>query len=343
MTEGRSREWMSPKRRFLAGLFGGRVDRAPVGSPTSVATLELMAATGAAFPEAHTDAEIMARLAAGGYTVLGYDCIMPVFSVVQEAAALGCAVDWGTLDRMPTVRSHPWQRAADVHVPQDLLEHPAITCVLDALRILRRGYGDRVALVGKAFGPWSLALHVVGMEPFLIGLLEDPADTRRLLDRLVDVTVRFGKAQIEAGADVLCVPDHVTGNLVSAAVYRDFVLPIHRELTQELGAPNVLHCCGNTLDRLEHFAVAGFDCYHFESAVDARRATRVVGGRMSLMGNVNNPTTLLQGRPEDVRREAAAAWEAGVQIIGPECAVPLTTPNANLRAISELAAELLLR
>ncbi|MHB0859517.1 MAG: MtaA/CmuA family methyltransferase [Anaerolineae bacterium] len=331
---------MSPKRRFLSGLFGGRVDQAPVGSPTSVATLELMAATRASFPEAHTNAQVMADLAAGGHTVLGYDCIMPVFSVVQEAAALGCTIDWGTLDRMPTVRSHPWRRAADVRVPADLLDHPALTCVLEALRILRRTYGDRVALVGKAFGPWSLALHLVGMETFLIGLLEEPADTRRLLDRLAEVTVRFGKAQVEAGADALCIPDHVTGNLVGAATYRDFVLPIHRSLTQVLGAPSILHCCGNTLDRITYFCAAGFDCYHFESAVDAREAVEIVAGRMSLMGNVNNPTTLLQGTPEDVRHQVTEAWEAGVQILGPECAVPLTTHNANLRAITDQAAEL---
>jgi hypothetical protein len=39
----RSEIWMSPKRRLLSGIFGGRVDRAPVGSPVSVATQELMA------------------------------------------------------------------------------------------------------------------------------------------------------------------------------------------------------------------------------------------------------------------------------------------------------------
>jgi hypothetical protein len=31
---------MTPKRRFLSGLPGGRVDRPPVGSVTSVANVE---------------------------------------------------------------------------------------------------------------------------------------------------------------------------------------------------------------------------------------------------------------------------------------------------------------
>ena len=46
---------MTPKRRFLAGILGGRVDRTPVGSVTSVANVEQMEMTGAFFPDAHLD------------------------------------------------------------------------------------------------------------------------------------------------------------------------------------------------------------------------------------------------------------------------------------------------
>jgi [methyl-Co(III) methanol-specific corrinoid protein]:coenzyme M methyltransferase len=54
---------------------------------------------------------------------------------------------------------------------------------------------------------------------------------------------------------------------------------------------------------------------------------------MCLVGNVNNPQTLLQGTPEDVRKQVRYAIEAGVNIIAPECAVPLTTPIENLKAL----------
>lgn len=335
----RAEAWMTPKRRFLSGLFGGRVDRPPVGNPTSIATKELMEITDAFFPEAHLNPETMARLAAGGYEILGYDTIMPYFGVQQEAAALGCEVDWGTPDMMPDAKTHPWATADDVRIPPDFLEHPATRCVLEAISILRRDYGDRVAIVGKVFGPWTLAYHAFGVQDFLIKIILEPDDVRRILDRLKEVTILYGRAQIEAGADVLCLPDHITGDLVGPDVYRDFLLPVHKELTQEIGCPLILHCCGNTLDRLEYFVAAGFDCFHFESKVDAKLAKEVVGDRMSLIGNVNNPETLLNGTPDDVRREARYALEAGVEILAPECAVPTATPNANLAAIAEVARE----
>ncbi len=81
------------------------------------------------------------------------------------------------------------------------------------------------------------------------------------------------------------------------------------------------------------------DGYHFEWQVDSKDAVNRVGRDISLVGNINNPQALLQGTPEDVFKQARYAIEAGVQIIAPECAIPLTTPLANLRAVVEAARE----
>jgi len=214
-----------------------------------------------------------------------------------------------------------------------------VRAVLDALRILRAEYGDQVTIIGKVMGPWTLAYHMHGVQPFLMETLTDPGRVRAFLDGLKEVTVLFGRAQIAAGADVLCIADHATGDLISARMYSQFLLPYHRELTQRLGCPTVLHICGNTLDRLDAICTAGFDCFHFESKVDAREAVALAAGRISLMGNVNNPEVLLNGTAEQAAAQARYARDAGVRIIGPECAIPLITPTENLKAIAAVARE----
>lgn len=326
-------ERMSPKRRFLAGLFGGPVDRVPAGNPTSIATVELQNETEAFFPEAHLDGEKMARLASAGHEILGYDTVMPYFSVEQEAAALGCEVDWGTTGDMPVERTHPFAEPTDVSIPSDFLETRPIRAVLDAVSILRKQYRGDVAVIGKVMGPWTLSYHMHGIQDFLLKTILEPDTVRAFLERLSEVTILFGRAQIEAGADVLCLADHATGDLVSPECYRDFLMPVHRRLIRELGCPIILHICGDTTNRLEYIVDAGFHCFHFDSKVDARRAREIVGRRMTLVGNINNPQTLLRGTPEDVAREVSYAVGAGVDIIAPECAVPLPTPNRNLRAV----------
>jgi [methyl-Co(III) methanol-specific corrinoid protein]:coenzyme M methyltransferase len=324
---------LTPKRRFLSGILGGRVDRPPVGSVTSVANVEQMEITGAYFPDVHLDAEKMARLAAGAYEILGYDAIMPYFSVSAEAAALGCKMDWGDIETMPTARSHPWVEPEQVAIPPDFLEKPSTRAVLDAIHILRERYGAQVAIVGKVMGPWTLAYHLHGLQDFLIETITEPDKVRRFLERLSAITVLFGEAQIRAGADVLCIADHATGDLVGPKTYRDYLLPVHQQLTGRLGCPAVLHICGNTLDRLDHICASGFDAFHFDSKVDAFKAVEKAAGRISLMGNVNNPETLLHGSPEQVAEQARYAIDAGVRVVGPECAIPLRTPTENLRAI----------
>ena len=328
---------MSPKRRFLAAMMGGPVDRVPVGNVVSVITVDLMEAAEVWFPQAHLDARAMAQLAATGYEVLGYDTVMPVFSVTQEAAALGCEMDWGEPEMMPGARSHPFAETDDLRLPEGWMEAPSIQVVLEAQSLLRRALGERVVIVGKVMGPWSLSYHMMGVENFLLSTLMDPHKANRSLEVLKQVTIAFARAQMRAGADIICLADHATGGMVSPLMYRDMLLPLHQEIIAAIGCPTVLHCCGNTTDRLQYFAETGIDCYHFESQVEIEAATAAAAGKMTLMGNVNNPETLLTGTPEQVAAACRCAIQGGVQILAPECAVPLTTPLVNLKTLVAVA------
>ncbi len=334
---------MTPRERFLKALRGEPTDVPAVGSPTSIATVDLMEATGCFFPDAHTDAEKMAGLAAAGHERLGYDNIAPYFSVVQEAAAMGAHMDWADRGRMPTVCPSPetgrhlFQEPEQVRIPADFLERAPTRTVLEALRILKGRYGGEVALVGKVMGPWTLAYHLFGLEGFLVLVFDDPEKLRRILDRLAAITLLFGRAQIEAGADCLTLADHLTGDLCRAETYRDFLLPVHQRLARQLPCPVILHICGRTLDRMPYVAQSGFTAFHFDSKNDAKEAMAAVAGGIRLVGNINNPDTLYRARLDQVDREVAHAREAGVAIVAPECAVPVNMPSRALRRIAEAA------
>jgi len=136
----------SPHNLVMSALFNGRKGkRPPVGNPTSIVCHDLMDASGVSFPEAHLDANAMAELALAGHDVLGFDTVMPEFSVQQEGAALGCDVDWGDRDRMPDNKNFPYEDFSDIKVPDNILEKPSMKVVLDAISILRRHVGGKVA------------------------------------------------------------------------------------------------------------------------------------------------------------------------------------------------------
>ncbi|HCI85575.1 MAG TPA: MtaA/CmuA family methyltransferase [Dehalococcoidia bacterium] len=325
-------EKMTSKERVMAALADQPVDRPPVCTPTNVATVELMDLVDAPFPDANRDGEMNARLASTAYTELGFDTIAPYFSIIQESSALGCDMQWEQKDNWPTVRmSNPiWKNSSDVKVPEGFLEHQDTKAITDSIRILKQEFGDEVAIVGKTMGPWTLAYHVFGVEPFLLGTVDDPAETMKSLEALKEITILYGQAQIDAGADVLTVPDHATGDLVSGEYYRRFLMEMHQELEEELSVPLMLHICGATVDRMPYIAQTGMAAFHFDSKNDPVEAIEAVDGKIRLVGNINNPTTLYARGPEDVRTEVYAALDAGVQLIAPECAIPLKTKLENL-------------
>ena len=98
---------MKGRDRFINALYRrNTTDRQCFGTATSIACHDLLERTSTIFPDAHLDSESMAKLAAAGHTILGFDVVMPLFSVCHEAAAMGCNVDWGDNNRMPE-SGHP--------------------------------------------------------------------------------------------------------------------------------------------------------------------------------------------------------------------------------------------
>jgi [methyl-Co(III) methanol-specific corrinoid protein]:coenzyme M methyltransferase len=323
------------RSRFLAALDRTSPTRATsYGTGTSIACHDLMQHAGAWFPDAHLDAEKMATLALTGHTVLGFDVVMPLFSVCHEAAAMGCNVNWGGPDAMPESGKPIFRDLDDVRIPPDLLTRPGCATPLRAISLLKRRLGDDAAVCGKVFGSWTQAYHYFGVERFLMGAIDDPDKTRQILDRLVPVTLQFAAAQIEAGADCILLADHATRDLCGPQMYEQFLVPLHRRLAAEIKAPVILHICGNTSDRIAMIAETGLAGFHWDTKTglpaDVRR---IAGPRLALMGGISN-YKLLRSTPEEISADAQSAAQAGIDIVGPECAIPLATPLANLQAIA---------
>ncbi|HUV08179.1 MAG TPA: uroporphyrinogen decarboxylase family protein [Spirochaetia bacterium] len=324
---------MKPREIFLGSLLRAPTPRPATGSATSVVTMDLMEKAGIYFPKAHLDAEMMASLAAAGHTEIGFDNVMPLFSVWHESAALGCRVDWGRRDRMPDSRGAIYRIEDPIRIPKDFLNKPECRVPLRAIRLLKKRFGNEVAVLGKVFGPWTLGYHMYGVEEFLINTLLKPDAVKLGMDSLKEVTVLFAMAQIEAGADALCLGDHATRDLCSPEAYREFLLDIHRELNERIGCPLILHICGDTADRIHYIRKTGIDCFHFDSKVPTGEARTLAGDELALMGGTDNIAIIRGGTEQTIIRDVEEKKEYGIDIIGPECAVPLDAPYRNMKTL----------
>ena len=80
----------------------------------------------------------MAELAAGAHDLMGFDSVMPIFGIAQEATALGCVVDFNDPGNLPTPQYAPWQDAnAELCLPDGFPDSyfgdKYIKCSLEAI------------------------------------------------------------------------------------------------------------------------------------------------------------------------------------------------------------------
>lgn len=311
-----------------------KTDNLVCGTPTSIVCKELMEKASVYFSDAHTDPEKMFKLALTGHSILGFDNVMPLFSVCHEAAAVGCKVDWGSSDMMPKSGKPVFTDVNDIMIPDDFLSHPGCSVPLKAISLLQKESGNDFAVCGKVLGPWTQAYHYFGLENFLMMSVVEPDKTKNILNKLLPVTLAFAKAQIEAGVDCILIADHATSDLCSPQAYKTFLKPVHTICANEINCPTILHICGNTKDRIEYISQTGLNCFHWDTKSGTSRQIReLAGDNLSLMGGISN-YTLLRGCPEEVEKKVSEAFSVGIDVIGPECAIPLTTPLENLLAIS---------
>ena len=176
---------MTSRERVLAALRREPVDRTPLVNPTSIATVELMDLVDAPFPDANREPELMARLAATGHTELGFDSIMPVFSIIQESSALGCKIQWEQKDNWPTVKMNEpiYEAPDDIRHPRRPAR-PSRHALRDrrhqapARAVRRRGRDHR-----QDHGALVAGYHTFGVEPFLLMSLDDPEPRPKLVPR----------------------------------------------------------------------------------------------------------------------------------------------------------------
>ena len=330
---------MNPRDRFLAALHDQPVDSPPLAHVAAMTTVELQEATGSFMPEAHHDPERLAGLMGANHDVLGFDAVTFIINYFNEPAALGAAMDWGGPAELPVYRSHPWQRAEDTALPDDLLERPPVSTYLEALTLAKLRYGAKMAVLGKVMGPLSMVQVMHGVQETMVALMEAPSLIRGFMDVALDVLVACGNAQFDRGIDALAIGEGGAGaHMLSPAMYEEFLLPVHQEMVARLKGPAILHMCGDILPRLPMIEKTGIQCFNFDWAIPPAVMTEAAAGKFTVMGSVNT-ADLLNAGPDVIRAQVRENLEAGVHIISPGCAISPRCPNENLLAMREAIGE----
>lgn len=210
-----------------------------------------------------------------------------------------------------------------------------------AAALFKERVGDEKLIEGWIEGPCAQAADLRGLMPLMMDFYDDPAFVRDLFEFVIELELRFARAQVEAGATLMGIGD-AAASLVGPALYEEFVWPYEKRLidnVRALGVPVRLHICGNTRPILAGMAKLGCDIIDLDYLVPLDEARQVMGPNQVLLGNLEPAGIVRQATPEQLRQATLLTRDQAAprHIVGAGCEIPRDTPAANLRAMRAAA------
>ncbi|GAF82564.1 unnamed protein product, partial [marine sediment metagenome] len=195
---------MNARERVLAASQGKPVDRRPISLTLSLYGAKL---TGCPLSEHYSSPTAYVRGQSAVLETFRPDVLFGPFAIPLEASAFGSEVRYFE-NQAPQV-AHPAISSAD-EIGQlafpNVDSHPNLTYFREAVRLLAAKYRDEVAIAAIASSPIDLPALLMGIESWLDALLFDEDGAKRVLEMIVAHSVRWIKALLGEGADIVIMP-----------------------------------------------------------------------------------------------------------------------------------------
>jgi uroporphyrinogen decarboxylase len=280
--------------------------------------------------------------------------LMPVDELCVDAAVLyadimlplyGMGVPFTIDPGIGPIIERPLRDADDVSRLRVVDAVEATPELFEAIRMVRRELEDKAAVLGFAGGPFTVASYMIEGRPSkdfakVKGLMfGDPPLWRRLMETLVEVTVRYLRAQIAAGVQAVQLFDSWAGAL-SRKDYETSVLPYSRSIfdgIRDTGAATI-HFATTTPHLLEALAEAGTNAVSVDWRLPLDQAWRRVGYEHAIQGNLDPVAAAapLDVAERETRNVLAEAGDRHGHIFNLGHGVLPHTPATNLARIVEL-------
>jgi len=332
---------MNSRDRVLAHLDGQPVDRLPLMPITMQFACDLI---GAKYRDYETDYRVLVEGQMRAAEQFSLDYVNTMSDPAREAADCGSVVEF--FENAPAAMVEEQALLADktklatLKIP-DPLGGGRMHNSVNAIALFKERLHGEKLIEGWIEGPIAEAADLRGINTLMLDFYDDPKFVRDLFEFVVEMELRFARAQVKAGVDLIGLGD-AAASLVGPRIYEEFVWPYEKILIDglhALGTKTRLHICGNTRFALAGMGRLGCEIVDLDSLSPIGEARARMGANQILLGNINPVTVLRGGTPEVVFDAVAECHrQAGSRyIVGAGCEVPRDTPPENVRALFEFA------
>lgn len=164
--------------------------------------------------------------------------------------------------------------------------------VLEAIRMAKKGLNGRVPLIGFAGAPWTIFAYMVegaGSKTFSKAramLYQNPELAHQLLDMITKTTIRYVKAQVEAGANLIQLFDSWAGILPSYH-YREFSLRYMERICEAVTEVPVTIFAKGAFFAMNEILELSCDTVGLDWNMNIEEIRKQAGGKKTLQGNLD--------------------------------------------------------
>jgi MtaA/CmuA family methyltransferase len=332
---------MNSRERIVNHLEGRPVDHLPAMPITMMFAADQI---GVKYREYAADHRVMVEAQIETARKFGFDYVSTISDPAREAADLGATIEY--LEDQPPALIEAKARLADkgdlagLEVP-DPLGGGRMHDRVKGIALLKEKVGGEKLIEGWVEGPCAEAADLRGINTIMLDFFDDPAFVRDLFEFIVEMELRFARAQVDAGADIIGIGD-AAASLVGPTFYAEHVAPFERKIVdgiRAMGCRTRLHICGNTTKLLRWMGNMGCDIVDLDYPASIAEARARSAPGQVLLGNINPVAVLRGGTPDSIQEALAACHrDAGHRyIVGAGCEVVRDTPEANVRALVDYA------
>jgi uroporphyrinogen decarboxylase len=232
---------------------------------------------------------------------LGVDAAILFSDILIPVEAMGVPVAF--TEATGPVLARPVRTARDVARLRVPVPEETMPFVGEAVRMIRRGLGGRVPLIGFSGAPWTLASYMIeggGSKNFVEVkqlMFRAPEIYRALMEKITATVEAYLLAQVAAGAEAIQLFDSWAGAL-SPRDYRRLAAPWSKRIirtVKKTGVP-VIHFVYDGGGLLEQVRDTGADVVGLDWRVDIDVARKRLGAKTAVQGNLDPCSLFLPER-----------------------------------------------
>lgn len=176
------------------------------------------------------------------------------------------------------------------------------------IRRARAATGDKGLVTANTHGTFNILGMFRKLEDILVDPIVDPVFYQEMVDYFLPRLVQRARKMVEAGADVIEVAGHWTGQ-VGPKIFQKHIFENENRLVKALhglGALVIYHNCGDAARIMRYYNDLDIDCWGYLTPppyadVVLEEALAVLRPTLTLRGNIDQIDFLMKATPQQVK------------------------------------------